>query len=219
MEESGSEIRRPIAARSSSWARALAKGCAKAGLTPNTVSLIGLLLAIIASALITFGSAKPLAEKVLYWLPAALFIPLRLICNMLDGLMAVEENLGTKVGIMFNEIPDRVEDSLLLISAGFACNIQNMGSNLGWTAALLAVMTAYIRAFGGSLGLAQDFCGPMAKPHRMFWLTVGVLTTLVEQSLCGSQYALLVSLVVIVLGSLLTCLKRILRIAALLNAR
>ena len=42
------------------------------------------------------------------------------------------------------------------------------GSTLGWAAAVLALLTAYIRALSGSLGLPQRFLGPMAKQHRMF---------------------------------------------------
>ncbi|MBL0870860.1 MAG: hypothetical protein IBJ18_09825, partial [Phycisphaerales bacterium] len=48
---------------------------------------------------------------------------------------------------------------------------------LGWIAALLAVLTAYVRAavkVSGGAGMAQDFCGPMAKQHRMALVT-GVL--------------------------------------------
>ena len=35
---------------------------------------------------------------------------------------------------------------------------------LGWLCALLAMATAYVRVFGGALGQAQRFSGPMAKP-------------------------------------------------------
>jgi hypothetical protein len=42
----------------------------------------------------------------------------------------------------------------------------------------LAVVTAYIRVFGGALGFALDFRGPMAKQHRMAVLTVGCLLVL-----------------------------------------
>ena len=45
---------------------------------------------------------------------------------------------------------------------------------LGWLGALAAAVTAYIRVLGGSLGLPQDFRGPLAKPHRMVVMTSGV---------------------------------------------
>jgi hypothetical protein len=49
---------------------------------------------------------------------------------------------------------------------------------LGWLTALLAVLTAYIRVFGGALGFAQDFRGPMAKQQRMAVFTAGCLLVL-----------------------------------------
>ena len=48
-----------------------------------------------------------------------------------------------------------------------------LAAPLGWAAAVLAVLTAYVRVLGGSLGLTQHFIGPMAKQHRMFTLTLG----------------------------------------------
>jgi phosphatidylglycerophosphate synthase len=116
------------------------------------------------------------------WVPAwlaftgaAACIQLRLLCNMLDGLVAVEGGVKGKAGDLFNELPDRVEDSVLLVGAGWAAgNVQ-----LGWLCAALALLTAYIRALGASLGQPQDFSGPGAKPQRMFLLTAGCLAALV----------------------------------------
>jgi phosphatidylglycerophosphate synthase len=75
----------------------------------------------------------------------------------------VEGGKQSPVGALYNEFPDRVADSIFLVALGYAA----LYPWLGWLAALLAAMTAYVRASGGSLGLAQDFRGPMAKPHRM----------------------------------------------------
>ena len=58
-------------------------------------------------------------------------------------------------------------------------------------AALLAALTAYIRAVGGSLGLPQDFSGIMAKPQRMALLTFGLAAQAVEGPLAGTRYSLL----------------------------
>ena len=65
---------------------------------------------------------------------------------------------------------------------------------LGWSAAVAAVFTAYIRVLGGSLGAVQHFIGPMAKQHRMFTLTVGTLLAAVEVSAGMPPRALRVAL-------------------------
>lgn len=146
-------------------------------------------------------------------------IQLRLLCNMLDGLLAIEGGLRSKTGELFNEIPDRVADALILAGAGYALGRVGWGPALGWTAAVLAVLTAYVRMLGGSLGFAQDFSGPMAKQHRMFVLTMGALVAAMEIAIRGRVTALWIAMAVIVAGSALTAALRIVRIAQQLEAR
>src|SRR5439155_982956 len=101
-----------------------------------------------------------------------------LLCNLLDGMVAIEGGLQSKSGDVFNEVPDRVSDALILVGAGYATapalGLAWAGA-LGSAAALLAVLTAYVRALGAALGTGQDFRGPMAKPHRMAALTAACL--------------------------------------------
>jgi phosphatidylglycerophosphate synthase len=144
----------------------------RAGLTPNGLSVIGILFAAGAGGLLWEYGDNPWAL-----LLAAGCIQLRLLCNMLDGLMAVEYQAGSPTGCLFNEAPDRIEDALILVGAGYASG----HPWLGWLAALLAANTAYVRVFGGSVGLTQDFSGWGSKPRRMFWVTVTCLTAAVCQ--------------------------------------
>lgn len=83
----------------------------------------------------------------------AVCIQLRLACNMFDGMVALEGGKKSSLGALYNEIPDRVADSLFIVAAGYCAD----WPALGWCGALLAALTAYIRVLGGSLGLAQDF--------------------------------------------------------------
>lgn len=201
------ENRRPLKTRGAGWAKMLARGLAGAGLTPNAISVIGIGFAALGAW--TFVEAP--GGPAWLWLAAAAGIQLRLAANMLDGLVAVEEGKGSPTGALYNEAPDRVEDALLLVAAGYASGVPE----LGYGATILAFGTAYIRALGGSLGFAQDFVGPMAKQHRMFLLTVG---TLLQFFWTDQPYVMIVTLWIIVIGTALTCLVRLSRIAALLKA-
>ena len=124
-------------------------------------------------------------------------------------MVAVEGGKKTAIGDIFNEFPDRIADSVLFIALGYAADV----GWLGWLAALLAALTAYIRVFGGSLGFEQKFLGPMAKQHRMAVLTVSCLLTVVEQIIGRTNYGLLLGLSVIVIGSAITCATRTIDIA------
>jgi CDP-diglyceride synthetase len=125
--------------------------CAQVGLRPNAISLIGIVFAGAACGLILLGAAQDVVARAGCWVSAAVLVQLRLLCNMLDGLVAVEENMGSQLGILYNELPDRFEDCLILVCTGFACSVQPLGVHLGWLAAVLAVLTAYIMGFAGGL--------------------------------------------------------------------
>jgi phosphatidylglycerophosphate synthase len=162
--------RRPLKSRQTGWASALARALLKTRLTPNAVSVTGIGFAAAGAACFVFAPGHPLL-----WLGGALFIQLRLLANMMDGLLAVEGGRKSPTGALYNEFPDRIEDALLLVAAGYGGGFPV----LGWAAALLAVATAYVRALGGAIGLPQDFCGPMAKQHRMALLTLGAMASVV----------------------------------------
>jgi phosphatidylglycerophosphate synthase len=150
---------------------------------------------------------------------AAAGIQLRLLCNLLDGMVAVEGGLQTKTGEVYNDLPDRVADVLIFVAAGYAVRAWLGGLALGWSAALLAVFTAYVRMLGGTVGLKQSFIGPMAKPHRMATLTVACLLSMVEARFLQSGSILWTALIVINLGCLVTIMRRTRRIVAEMEAR
>ena len=207
--------RRELATRHAGWARLLARTLAASGIRPNTVSVAGVGFALLSGAGFYFSSSLAGVWRPTVLLVAAACIQLRLLCNLLDGMLAVEEGLKSPSGEIFNEVPDRVADVVILVGAGYAAS----SSTLGWMAALAAVFTAYVRVFGGSLGLNQHFTGPMAKQHRMFTLTLATLLAVLEASLGAPPRALAAALLIIVAGSLLTAVRRIRRILSEVEAR
>ncbi|MEH3075515.1 MAG: hypothetical protein PGN11_02355 [Quadrisphaera sp.] len=206
--------RRPLKTRGRSASHAAAGWLARRGATPNGISVVGLLLAVAAGAcLLLSGTAGPGGAAALL-VAAAVGVQLRLAANMLDGLVAVECGRGTRTGPLFNEVPDRLADLAVLVPAGYAVG-GGWGAGLGWAAGVLAVLTAYVRLLGGSFGQEQRFSGPMAKPHRMFVITVACLAGAVEVLVSGSAgVALSAGLVVVVIGSALTCVLRLRAVAA-----
>ena len=213
--------RRVLKTRTRAWPSAIARGLARAGLTPNQVSLASIAFAGLSAVAFTMVAAgTSVGGGVSTWMViAAAGIQLRLLCNLLDGLMAIEGGLKSKTGELFNEIPDRVADILILLGAGVAATEHAWGLELGAAAAILAVLTAYVRLLGGSLGFTQDFGGPMAKQHRMFVLTVGALGAAAEHAVRASTWILIFALWIIVIGSALTVIRRTMKVARALRAR
>src|SRR5262245_14072059 len=95
--------RRTLATRNAGWARRLARGLARLGVRPNTVSLasVGFAIAAAVGFSVSPGVGQP-ANAVLLLLAAAC-IQLRLLCNLLDGMLAVEEGLKSSTGEIFND--------------------------------------------------------------------------------------------------------------------
>ena len=202
--------RRPLKTRARRSPRALAVALARAGVRPNHVSLAGIAFAGAAAAAL---AAVPHADdrlRALLLLAAAAGIQLRLLCNLVDGLLAVEGGLATKTGELWNDVPDRVADIMLLTATGYAAG----SVELGLAASLAAVLTAYARVLAGAVGVTQRFSGPMAKPHRMAVLTAACLISLVELAFGFDGDVLMVALVLVLAGSLVTFARRLRATAA-----
>jgi len=195
--------RRPLKSRTTGWAAIAARAALATGIGPNQVSFIGIVIAGLGSWALLEAPARPWL-----FLLAAVAIQLRLLANMLDGMVAVEGGRGGPTGAIWNEFPDRIEDSLFLVTAGYAAELPW----LGWLCALLAAICAYVRLLGGTLGRPQDFGGPMAKPHRMAALTIGCLVATLWFG--GLQ----VALGAIAVGTLLTIILRLMRLSKALRA-
>lgn len=205
------ENRRPLKTRSKAWAGALAARLGKARISPDIISLFSIVFAVIGAALLLIsGLEEHGGLRAAMLVGAAVCVQLRLLANMLDGMVAVEHGLGSSAGPIWNELPDRIADALFLVGAGYAAWGMGLtaGSWLGWTAALLAVLTAYVRELGRGLGFPADFAGPMAKPHRMFALTVTCLVTAAEPLWNGHGQVLMIGLTVITLGTVWTLFRR-----------
>lgn len=201
--------RRPIRSRQQPWAIAGARWLTRRGVHPTLISAFSVLFATLAGAcaLLLPSISDPIGRAALM-LGAALAIQLRLLCNLFDGMVAIEGGRATPAGQVWNELPDRLADPLILVPAGYAVGVVAWGAELGWLAGLLALLTAYVRVLGGSLGLAQTFSGPLAKHQRMAVLTLAWLGSIVEVALGLKGWCLLVALLVIVGGSALTAARR-----------
>src|SRR5215468_11039756 len=206
--------RRPIATRNRKWAQAATAWLAARHVSPNAISIAGMCACVVAG--IALG-ATSIADYRILWIIAALGAQLRLTANMLDGMVALASGRSSKLGELYNEVPDRISDAAVFIGAGFA-----WGGNiaLGYIATILAVFTAYVRAAGKIAGAPNEFCGPMAKQHRMLVVTLICLYSAVTPrswqiiSFYDSQIGLMtLGVALIIVGCVITVFRRVSRIA------
>lgn len=205
--------RRQLKTRNAKWASACAARFARAGVSPNAISVASVGFATIAAAgySTTLLTEQPWIQTVSLVVAAAA-IQGRLLCNLLDGMVAVEWGKGSRAGEIFNDLPDRLADTIIFCAAGYAAG--RHGPTLGWAAAVVALLTAYVRVLGRSVGAGTYFIGPMAKQHRMALLTVASLAAAVGAHFDWHRRALAAALVVIVVGGAVTVVRRLRRIMA-----
>lgn len=213
------EPRRPLATRKARWAHQLASWLAGTGVSPNQISLLSLLFAAGSGAALLWASDFSPSHRWLLFFLAAAGIQLRLLCNLLDGMVAVECARRSKTGEVFNDLPDRVADSMILVSLGYATVPLPHAVELGWLAGLLAALTAYVRLLGGTCGAGQSFMGPMAKQHRMALTTAALLAAAALGPWDLSERILYGALVILCVGTLLTVARRTRRILKVLEDR
>ena len=202
MTETGD--RRPLASRNTRWAQAIARRLASMNVTPNRISQASMLAAAFAGLAFWLTGETQDGVRVTLFIAAALFCQLRLLCNLFDGMVAVEGGKGEADGPFWNEFPDRIADIFIFVGAGFAIG----APALGFAAAALAVLTAYIRELGRANGAPSDFSGPMAKQHRMATMTLAAVLSALEGLWLGDGEILWVALLLISIGAALTALLR-----------
>ena len=195
--------RRPIAARGLRPVVAMAEWLVRWRASPDAISVAGMAAALLAGGAFAAG----------WWLVGAVLVQMRLMANLLDGMVAIGRGVASPVGELFNEVPDRVSDTAVLVGVGLVAG----ELWLGLLAALAAMTTAYVRGVGRGLGLPSDFAGPMAKQQRMAVITaLGVACGVLPAAWTVGWPAAALWLVTV--GAFATALRRLWRIARRLQA-
>ncbi len=196
--------RRPLKSRNTAIAQRIARWLAGTPVTPNQISAMSVVFAALAGLgfWISAFAGEPLRSLIL--IAVALCIQLRLLCNLFDGMVAIEGGKSSATGAFWNEFPDRPSDIVIFVGMGLGAG----NALLGWAAAALAVLTSYVRELGKSAGCQPDFSGPMAKQQRMAVATVAAALEIPLAIYLSDFNILEIALWIIIVGCILTALRR-----------
>tara|TARA_X000001036_G_scaffold436754_1_gene480551 strand:- start:2146 stop:2739 length:594 start_codon:yes stop_codon:yes gene_type:complete len=132
--------------------RPICKGLAERGVTANQVTLTALGLSIFYGALLCFNISA-------LWLALPLFLFIRMGLNAIDGMLAREHNMKSKLGMALNELGDVISDTALFIpfifyapAAGYAVAAFIFVAALSELCGLLAFMMSGTRRYDGPMG-------------------------------------------------------------------
>jgi len=137
-----------------------ANALARAGITANQVTVAALLMSAVAGLLVL---AWPANRGVLAVVPAVLF--LRMALNAIDGMLAREHGMKSKLGAVLNELGDVVSDAVLYLPFAFV-----PGVPAGWV--VLVVLVGILGEMAGvvavQVGASRRYDGPFGKSDRAF---------------------------------------------------
>lgn len=203
--------RRPLRSRNTLAAQSFARVLASTSITPNQISAASVFAALIACVWFYVAAQSSVWLHSVSFLLAAFACQLRLLCNLMDGMVAIEAGKQTADGAVWNELPDRIADILIFVGAGYAAG----WPSLGWSVAALAVFVSYVRELGKGIDGVVDFSGPMAKPHRMALVTAAAVMAAVlnffpidNSEGQVSRLIMTVSLWILAVGCVVTLLRR-----------
>lgn len=202
-----SDGRRDVTSRNTKWAYQVARFLVKSSITPNQISILSVVFSVIGGGVLLWATQSTSIPLYLALIIYILCIQLRLLCNLFDGMVAIEGGKKSQNGDLYNDIPDRFSDALLIIPAGYFAG--GLGVELGWMAALLAVMTAYFRWIGAFKTQNHFFNGPMAKQHRMALLTIAAILGLCTLQLNYYRQLFMITLIIMNIGLIITLLNRL----------
>lgn len=170
---------------------------AKAGITANQVTVAALLLSVATGAALL---AWPERRWVLLLVPAVLFV--RMALNAVDGMLAREHDMKSRLGAMLNELGDVLSDSALYLPLAVMWAVPAWIVVAIVLAAVIGEMTGVVAI---QIGAQRRYDGPMGKSDRA--AVFGLLCFLVGLGVPQQPWLVWVLYVVLAL-SCLTILNR-----------
>ena len=138
----------------------------RVGLTPNLVTIIGLLIAVAAAYLIAVG----------LWWAGGLVALFAGIFDMFDGALARNTGRASDFGALLDSTIDRVSEAVVLLGvlAFYLTGDNDLGALLVYGALVGSIMVSYMRARSEGLGI-ECKVGVMQRPERVALTGLGLI--------------------------------------------
>lgn len=172
--------------------RPVCRALAGAGVSANQVTVAALLLSIAVGVTFALWSDTRWAA---FLVPTWLF--LRMALNAIDGMLAREHGMQSKLGAVLNELGDVVADAALYLP--FAL-VPGFSPLLVAVAVVLALLTETAGVVAVQIGASRRYDGPLGKSDRAF--VFGLLALLLGLGIDLGQFADGVIVLVAVLSAI-----------------
>ena len=154
--------------------------------TANQITLSGVGLSIAGGLCMALWP-----EQSWPWLLLPFLLFLRMALNAIDGMLAREHNMKSKIGAILNELGDVISDTALYLP--FAL-ITGIWSWLVIITCLLAIISEMTGLIGIQIGASRRYDGPMGKSDRAF--VFGVIGLLIGMGVESGTWLNVIQLIV-----------------------
>jgi phosphatidylglycerophosphate synthase len=168
---SGSLVTPELRARIRRLMTPIAVGLGRLGLSPNALTVIGFLIAVVAAV----------AAAVQLWLPAGLLVIFGGVFDLFDGALARATGKVSRLGAFMDSTFDRWGEGVVYLGIVIGClgNMFDLGAVLAAAAMSSAFMVSYTRAKSESLGFVPGSgmanVGLAPREVRLVILTAGLV--------------------------------------------
>jgi CDP-diacylglycerol--glycerol-3-phosphate 3-phosphatidyltransferase len=135
-------------------------------LTPNAISITGLILNLVAAALVWQE----------HYIAGGIAFIVGSVCDTLDGRYSRMSGKGTQFGAFLDSTLDRIEEGVVLtaVAAVFAAHHDEAAAAATVVAVLASLMVSYTRARAEALGV-ECKVGIASRAVRVVILSIGIL--------------------------------------------
>jgi phosphatidylglycerophosphate synthase len=167
----------------------LVKLLIRAGLTPNMITTIGLLLNIGVSIIFISGAEEGKRGDLRYVGWAGALILFAGLFDMLDGQVARLGNMSSRFGALYDSVLDRYSELILFLGICYYLVAHHyfMSSLIGFIGMIGGLMVSYTRARAEGLGIeCKD--GLMQRPERVILIGVSALACGIASKFIGGNF-------------------------------
>jgi CDP-diacylglycerol--glycerol-3-phosphate 3-phosphatidyltransferase len=172
---------------------------ARAGVTPDQVTLAAIPVAVLGGACLLASQATPILL-----LAVPLLAVLRIVLNLIDGNLARRTGRIHPRGELYNEVGDRLADVAFLAPVAF---LPGAAPEIVLLGVLGGVLASYVGITARAAGGERIYRGVLSKPGRMALLAACAVWAYAIGPADGTAWAAFGPL--LLLGTFLTLLERI----------
>ena len=156
----------------------IARYFAAIGLSPDSITILSLLSAILAGVFFFFSGTGPVQNSTfnLLLLLAGIFVCVSSILDALDGIMARELGNASKRGDFLDHVIDRYADMLIVCGIIFGGYVS---CKIGVIAVIGILFSSYMGTQAQAVGLKRIYGGLLGRADRLLIIIVATFLTMV----------------------------------------